>query len=134
MLGKTNSSSGGKVSGTASYIFEKTTMAVSFPREALTSGSSNFFIDDKIALKSYIEAGNEAAYLGEYSDSWKVLQNSESWDVHHKQTQKLHLYSKKQFTLKHFTVVLALIVGLLEQLMIGIYFQQIGKTAHLMNL
>lgn len=95
MLGKTNSSSGGKVSGTASYIFEKTTMAVSFPREALTSGSSNFFIDDKIALKSYIEAGNEAAYLGEYSDSWKVLQNSESWDGAPQANTKIAFVFKK---------------------------------------
>ena len=70
-------------SSVAEYIYENTTEEVSFPRQALTEGVDNFFYSTSAgqldAMKAYLEKGNEVAYWGSYSDSWKVLQNSESW-------------------------------------------------------
>lgn len=67
----------------AAYVFENATMAVDFPREALTSEADNYFYgtgsDQLAAMKAYLDAGNEAAYWGEYAASWQVLQNSETW-------------------------------------------------------
>lgn len=84
MLGKTNSGTGGGGgSSVAEYVYENTTEEVSFPRQALTNGADNYFYgtsaDQLNAMKVYLDKGNEVAYWGSYEDSWKVLQNSESW-------------------------------------------------------
>nr|DAR69724.1 MAG TPA: hypothetical protein [Caudoviricetes sp.] len=84
MLGKTNSGSGGGGgSSVAEYVYENTTEEVNFPRQALTEGANNFFYGTSTAqldaMKEYLNKGNEVAYWGAYSSSWKVLQNSESW-------------------------------------------------------
>lgn len=74
---------GGAVASAAEYVFMNTTQEVAFPREALTEKANNYFYNtasDKLtAMKAYLDNGNEVAYWGEYEDSWKVLQNSESW-------------------------------------------------------
>ena len=75
---------GGAVASAAEYVFMNTTQEVSFPREALTERANNYFYSvssDKLtAMKAYLDNGNEVAYWGSYEDSWKVLQNSESWN------------------------------------------------------
>ena len=43
MLGKTNSSVGGKASGTASYIFENSTKAKSYPVDEMTEAGWKTF-------------------------------------------------------------------------------------------
>lgn len=74
---------GSSSSSVAEYVYENTTEEVNFPRQALTEGANNFFYGTSTtqldAMKEYLDKGNEVAYWGEYDDSWKVLQNSESW-------------------------------------------------------
>lgn len=80
---KIESIGGGGGSSVAEYVFMNTTEEVSFPREALTESANNYFYSTASyqleAMKAYLDNGNEVAYWGSYEDSWKVLQNSESW-------------------------------------------------------
>lgn len=76
-------SGGSGGSSVAEYVYKNTTEEVNFPRQALTEGADNFFYstsaDQLDAMKAYLDKGNEVAYWGGYSNSWTVLQNSESW-------------------------------------------------------